>query len=81
MTGVGGQIRKEQAAAKRKKTMQHAKFQIEGNDIVFLDGQYGGQYASQVFASGPEGRDYVSRHIWFTNDETAMNIVRGWLCQ
>ena len=81
MTGPAGQMRKEQAAQKRKKSLQHAKFQIQGSDIAFLDGKYTGQWASQIFAMGPEGRDYVVRHIWFSNDSEAMDIIRGWLCQ
>jgi hypothetical protein len=81
MTGAASQVRRESAVEKRKKSMQLAGFQVEGDDIVFTDGRYSGHRASVLFESGPEGRDFIVRHVWFSNNEDAMRIIRGWLCQ
>ena len=84
MTGPGSMIRREKAAAgiqKQSKKVEQVKFQVEGNDILFLDGKYFNQYVSQVFFLGAESRDYVTKHVWFSNDETAMAIIRSFLCK
>jgi len=84
MTGPGSMIRRDQAANKARRqpsNVEPIQFRIEGSDILFLDGKYVNQFVSQVFFSGPEGRDYVTKHIWFSNDESAMMIIRSFLCK
>lgn len=81
MSGPASMLRREKAAEKAKrKRVQVVKYQVDNGDIVFLEGPYGGKYASQLFQMGPAERDYVVNNLWFTNDARVMEILKRFVC-
>ncbi len=77
-------VRRDQAAEKARKRarqVEDVEYELEGEDIRLLSGQYKGILASQLFKTGPQERDYVVKHLWFVHDDQAMSIIRGFLCK
>lgn len=82
MSGPESMARRDKAEKKARRARPNTvKYQVDNGDIVFLEGAYGGKYASQLFTAGPKERDYVITHLWFTNDEKVMEIIRKWTCK
>jgi hypothetical protein len=82
MSGPASMARRDKAEKKAKRVRANSiKYQVDNGDIVFLEGPYGGKYASQVFQMGVKERDYVINNLWFTNDEKVMDILRKWMCR
>jgi hypothetical protein len=85
MSGPASQMRRGEAAAKAKKVakvQEKISFEIMGQDedILIKDGPYRDKFVSQMFLAGAKERDYVVQHIWFSNDERAMSVIRKFLC-
>lgn len=82
MSGPASMARRDKAEKKAKRVkLDTVKYQVDNGDIVFLEGPYGGKYASQLFVAGTKERDYVITHLWFTNDDQVMDIMRKWMCK
>lgn len=82
MSGPASMARRDKAEKKAKYYKTDAvKYQIDNGDIVFLEGPYGGKYASQLFNAGVKERDYVVTHLWNTNNTEVMSIIRNWVCK
>lgn len=76
-------VRREKAADKAKRRarkVEKVEYRVEGGDLVILTGRHAGTYVSELFARGPEERDFVIKHVWFDHNEEAMAIIRSLLC-
>lgn len=77
-------LRKEKAyrkAIKQQSRVGDIHFEITDDDITLLTGPYSGRNVRELFAKGPNERDYVVNNLWFTGDERIEKVIRSLVCK
>ena len=75
-------LRKESASngiAKKQRKIDKVSYEVRDDDVFLLSGQYLGRSIRELFSAGPLERDYVVTHLWFTNDQSVVNVINS-LC-
>lgn len=80
------QKRREEAFAKAKALQYYAKreeyvFDKDKQEIVFTTGKYTGMTMAQVWAIGPEERDYVASQVGVDTDLDIRKLFLQLLCK
>lgn len=76
------QMRRGQAMERAKRTQARLKlieYRVENGDVLILSGPYNGQTLTQLWAVGPNERDYIVKNLGMRNDSKVMEVIRG-LC-
>jgi len=75
-------MRRGQALEKAKRVQARLKlveYRVEAGDVLIFSGPYNGQTLKQLWAVGPNERDYVVKNLAMRNDVKVMAIIRS-LC-
>jgi len=79
---VDSNMRRGQALDKAKRVQARLKlveYRVEGDDVLILSGPYNGQTLKQLWAVGPNERDYIVKNLAMRNDTQVMEVIRS-LC-
>jgi ABC-type iron transport system FetAB ATPase subunit len=71
-------VRREQAGQevkKQRKKLDQISYEVKDGDIIVLSGPYLGKSVKDMWSVGPIERDYIVKHLWFTNDFEVVKII------
>lgn len=82
MTNLKSQARREAAGEKARRVQRKldlVEYRVEGDDILLLSGPYVDEHVRDLWERGPVERDWITKHLWFRNDER-VNLILNSLC-
>jgi hypothetical protein len=76
---VNTQMRRNEAMQKAKRAQAQLKlveYRVENGDVLILSGPYNGKVVSELWAQGPNERDYIVKNLCMRNDSQVLDMIR-----